>query len=162
MKEKKNSFEKVKEKGKEREKERVWSERLGLNVWDPRSVHIPRLRIESLNTVTGEGLKTKTAVNKMWPADRWDGRRLSHVMTVHPSLTFWKPLLTYWNSFERLKLIEKLPTRKLANRKYDYWVASHSALRFTSEAQPFRVTQSRGTHNKGSDMSYFLCWVVVL
>jgi len=38
MKEKKRSFEKVKEKGKEREKERGRSERLGLNVWDPRSV----------------------------------------------------------------------------------------------------------------------------
>jgi len=36
-----------------REKERGRSERLGLNLWDPRSVQIPRLRIESLNTVTG-------------------------------------------------------------------------------------------------------------
>ena len=53
MKEKKRSFEKVKEKGKEREKERGRSERLGFDVWDPRSVQIPRLRIESLNAATG-------------------------------------------------------------------------------------------------------------
>jgi len=67
MKEKKNNFEKVKEKGKEREKERGRSERLGLNVWDPRSVQIPRLRIESLNTVTGV---TKDDGQGVRPKDR--------------------------------------------------------------------------------------------
>jgi len=50
---KKNGFETVKEKGKRRRNQRVLSERLGFYVWEPRSVQIPRLRIESLNSVTG-------------------------------------------------------------------------------------------------------------
>ena len=83
MKEKKNSFEKVKEKGKEREKERVWSERLGLNVWGPRSVQIPRLRIKSLNTVTGvtkddgPGVRHNDGRHEGWRVRRKKPRRPS-------------------------------------------------------------------------------------
>jgi len=43
----------MKEKGKRKRNQRVLSERLGFHTWDPRSVQIPRLRIEFLDTVTG-------------------------------------------------------------------------------------------------------------
>ena len=46
-------FRKSEGKGKRERNQRVLSERLGLTVWDPRSVQIPRLRIESLKFVTG-------------------------------------------------------------------------------------------------------------
>ena len=46
-------FRKSEGKGKRERNQRVLSERLGFDVWDPRSVQIPRLRIESLNSVTG-------------------------------------------------------------------------------------------------------------
>jgi len=40
-------------KGKRKRKKTCLCEWLGFDVWDPRSVQIPRLRIESLNKVTG-------------------------------------------------------------------------------------------------------------
>jgi len=70
-------------KGKRERNQRVLSELLGFDVWDPRSVQIPRLRIESLNSVTGvkqadrRGVGQSDGRHKRWRARRKRTRRSS-------------------------------------------------------------------------------------